>query len=299
MPDRGRDLEFGVFLDPRAARYPATVRLVRSADRLGLDLAGLQDHPYLPEHLDMWTLLVDLAARTGRIRLFPDVASLPLRPPAVLAKAAASLDVISGGRVDVGLGAGGSWDGIAAMGGPRRTPGEAVAALEEAVEVLRASWSGRRAVRTTGRTYALSGVHPGPAPGRRIEIWLGALGPRMLDLTGRSADGWLPSSAYVPPADLAERNERVDAAAEAAARDPADVRRLYNVSGSITDTAGTGFLDGPVDQWVEELTDLVVTEGMDTVVLAPRGDVERQLHRWAEEVVPAVREEVALARRAP
>jgi alkanesulfonate monooxygenase SsuD/methylene tetrahydromethanopterin reductase-like flavin-dependent oxidoreductase (luciferase family) len=298
MPDRGRALEFGVFVDPRAGRYPATVQHVVLADRLGLDVVGLQDHPYLPEHLDMWTLLVDLAARTSRIRVFPDVASLPLRFPAVLAKAAASLDVMSGGRVDLGLGAGGSWDAIAAMGAPRRTPGEAVAALEEAVEVVRAFWSGERGVRAGGRTYALSGVHPGPVPGRRIEIWIGALGPRMLDLTGRSADGWLPSSAYVPPADLAERNRRIDDAAEGAGRDPADVRRLYNLSGTITDTAGTGFLQGPAEQWVEELTDLVLTEGMDTFVLWPHGDVGQQVHRWAELVVPAVREEVAQARRA-
>ncbi|MGY1697333.1 MULTISPECIES: LLM class flavin-dependent oxidoreductase [unclassified Geodermatophilus] len=297
MPDRGRRPEFGLFVDPRAARYPATVQQVRAADRLGLDLAGLQDHPYLPEHLDMWTLLVDLAARTGRIRLFPDVANVPLRPPAVLAKAAASLDVISGGRVDLGLGAGGSWDAIAAMGGPRRSPGEAVTALAEAIEVVRACWSGERDVRAGGGTYALSGVSTGPVPGRRIEIWIGALGPRMLDLTGRSADGWLPSSAYVPPADLAGRNARIDDAAADAGRDPADVRRLYNVSGSITDGASRGFLQGPADQWVEELTDLVLTEGMDTVVLWARGDVDRQLHRWAEEVVPAVREEVARARR--
>lgn len=298
MPDRGRDLEFGVFVDPRAARYAATVAAVRTADRLGLDLAGLQDHPYLPEHLDMWTLLVDLAARTDRIRVFPDVADLPLRPPAVLAKAAASLDVMTGGRVDLGLGAGGSWDGIAALGGPRRTPGEAVTAVGEAVEVIRALWSGRRGVRAGGDTYAVAGVHAGPVPGRRVEVWIGALGPRMLELTGRVADGWLPSSAYVPPAELAGRNARIDDAAAAAGRDPADVRRLYTVSGSITDAAGTGFLRGPAEQWVEELADLVLTEGMDTFVLWPHGDVDDQLHRFAEEVVPAVREEVARARGA-
>ncbi|WP_217897223.1 LLM class flavin-dependent oxidoreductase [Geodermatophilus saharensis] len=226
-----------------------------------------------------------------------DTATVPLRFPAVLAEAAASLDVISGGRVDLGLGAGGSWDAIAAVGGPRRSPREAVAALAEAVEVVRASWSGERGVRAGGATYALSGVSTGPVPGRRIEIWLGALGPRMLDLTGWSADGWLPSSAYVPPADLAGRNARIDAAAVAAGRDPADVRRLYDVSGSITDGASSGFLHGPADQWVEELTDLVLTEGVDTFVPWARGDVDRQLHRWAEEVVPAVRQEVARTRR--
>lgn len=292
MPDRGRPLEFGLFVDPRADRYPATLRRVQLADRLGLDLVGLQDHPYLPEHLDMWTFLVDLAARTDRVRVFPDVASLPLRPPAVLAKAAASLDLLSGGRVDVGIGAGGSWDGVVAMGGSRRSPAEAVSAVADAIEVLRGFWSGRSGIRTPGTTYALADAHPGPVPSRRIEVWVGALGPRMLELTGRLADGWLPSAAFVPPSDLAERNERIDAAADSAGRSPSDVRRLYNVSGSITDTRSTGFLRGPADQWVEELADLVLSEGMDTFVFWPRGDVDRQLHRWVEEVVPAVRGEV-------
>ena len=296
MPDRGRALEFGLFVDPRADRYTDTVRHVQLADRLGLDLAGVQDHPYLAAHLDTWTLLVDLAARTSRIRVFPDVANLPLRPPAVLAKAAASLDLVSGGRVDIGLGAGGSWDGIVAMGGPRRTPPEAVTALADALVVMRTFWSGRRGLRTDGATYALSGVHAGPVPTRRIELWVGALGPRMLELTGRLADGWLPSSSYVPPQQLADRNARIDEAATGAGRDPAEVRRLYNVDGTITDGTSHGLFDGPVDQWVEELVDLALSEGMDTFVFWPRGDTGRQLHRWAQEVVPAVRADVAQQR---
>jgi alkanesulfonate monooxygenase SsuD/methylene tetrahydromethanopterin reductase-like flavin-dependent oxidoreductase (luciferase family) len=299
MPDRGRALEFGVFVDPRADRYADTVRQIQLADELGLEVAGLQDHPYLAEHLDMWTLLVDLAARTTRIRLFPDVANLPLRQPAVLAKAAASLDVVTGGRVDIGLGAGGYWDGIAAMGGPRRTPPEAVSALADALEVMRAFWSGERGLRTDGGTYALAGAHAGPLPTRRIELWVGALGPRMLELTGRTADGWLPSSSYVPPEELSGRNARIDEAAVAAGRDPGAVRRLYNVSGRITDGTSSGSFAGPVDQWVEEVADLVLSEGMDTFVFWPRGDVDHQLHRWAEEVVPAVRADVARERALP
>lgn len=297
MPDRGRFLEFGFFADPRASRYAGTVAQVRLADELGLDLVGLHDHPYLAEHLDMWTLLVDLAARTSRVRLFPDVANLPLRPSAMLGKAVASLDVMTGGRVDLGLGAGASWEAIAAVGGPRRSPGEAVAALEDALQVLRATWSGRLGARSGGAVHEVAGLHAGPFPGRRIEVWLGALGPRMLDLTGRLADGWLPTSAYVPPPQLGPRNARIDDAALTAGRNTRDVRRLYNVSGRITDGTSTGVFDGPADQWVEELVDLATTEGMDTFVLWARGDVEQQLHRWAEQVVPAVRDEVARARR--
>src|SRR3954451_18412637 len=106
MPDYGQPLMFGIFLPPDARDAEAVLELGVLADRSGLDLIGVQDHPYNPRFLDTWTLLAVLAARTQRIRLFPDVANLPLRPPAMLAKAAASLDILSGGRVELGLGAG-------------------------------------------------------------------------------------------------------------------------------------------------------------------------------------------------
>lgn len=95
MSDYGRPLEFGYFLVPNAD--DPLLDTARAADRAGLDLIGVQDHPYQRRYVDTWTLLSTIAAVTERVRVFPDVASLPLRPPAVLAKAAASLDVLSGG----------------------------------------------------------------------------------------------------------------------------------------------------------------------------------------------------------
>jgi alkanesulfonate monooxygenase SsuD/methylene tetrahydromethanopterin reductase-like flavin-dependent oxidoreductase (luciferase family) len=86
-----------------------------------LDLIGIQDHPYQRRFLDTFALIGDLLARTERLRFFPDVANLPLRQPAMLAKAGASLDVMSGGRFELGLGAGAFWEAIAAMGGPARS----------------------------------------------------------------------------------------------------------------------------------------------------------------------------------
>jgi alkanesulfonate monooxygenase SsuD/methylene tetrahydromethanopterin reductase-like flavin-dependent oxidoreductase (luciferase family) len=136
-----------------------------------------------------------LAAKTERIRLVPAVANLPLRPPAMLAKAAASLDLLGGARVELGLGAGAFWDAIVAMGGQRRSGREAVDALGEAIEVIRLMWSGQRSVRFSGRHYRIKGVHPGPRPAHPIGIWLGAYGPRMLALTGTKADGCCPHSA--------------------------------------------------------------------------------------------------------
>jgi alkanesulfonate monooxygenase SsuD/methylene tetrahydromethanopterin reductase-like flavin-dependent oxidoreductase (luciferase family) len=213
----------------------------------------------------------------------------------MLAKAAVSLDLLSGGRFELGLGAGGFWDAIAAMGGPRRSPGEAFEATEEAIGLLRQLWSDQRSVRFEGRHYRVVGVKPGPAPAHPIGIWVGANGPRMLGLIGRAADGWVPSSPYAPPERLAAAQARIDDAAAAAGRDPAAIRRLYNISGRIG-PGGGGFLDGPAAQWVEQLLPLVTETGMDTFVLWPTEDPEPQLQRFAAEVAPALRQAVAAHR---
>lgn len=290
--DYRRELQFGIFPTPEATAAGEALELAGLADAYGLDLVGVQDHPYQPAHLDAWTLLTVIATRTERVRVFLDVADLPLRPPALLAKAAASLDLLCGGRVELGLGAGAFWDAIAAMGGPARSPRDAVAALEEAITVCRLMWSGQRAVRHDGRFYPLAGTHPGPPPAHPIGIWLGSIGPRMLALTGRTADGWLPSSSYVPPDKLPDAQARIDEAATAAGRDPRQVQRIYNVFGTIDDR-GRGFLQGPPAQWVDELTELAVGHGMDAFVFGPATDPLTQVRRFAEQIVPAVRDAVA------
>ena len=136
--------------------------LARTADELGLDLVSVQDHPYNATHLDTWTLLSVIAASTRSVRVFPNVANLPLRPPAVLARSAASLDVLSGGRVELGIGAGAFWDAIAAMDGPRRTPAESVEALAEAIDVIRALWTPGRSARLRRQALPLERRAPRP-----------------------------------------------------------------------------------------------------------------------------------------
>ena len=109
---------------------------------------------------------------TERVRFVPDVLNLPLRLPTLVAKSVASLDLLSGGRVELGLGAGAFWDAVEAMGGPRRTPKESVDALEEAVSILRAFRSGARSITLEGNHYRVKGAHPGPplrAPGRDLD----------------------------------------------------------------------------------------------------------------------------------
>ena len=280
--DYGRDVQFGVFVIPATMDPKRAIDVASIADELGFDLIGVQDHPYQWRFFDTMTLLTAMVVRTQRIRLFPDVASLPMRPPAMLAKAAASLDILGGGRFELGLGAGGFWEAIKAMGGAVRTPGESVSALEEAIHVIRLIWSGERNRRFDGKFYELSGVNAGPKPPHDIGVWVGGYKPRMLSIIGRLADGWVPSFGYVQAADLSTGNEKIDAAARGAGRDPKSIRRILNY----------GY---PIEHGgAEVLASLVVDHGMDTFLISEGGDDPRaDLTQFMNEVAPRVRELVA------
>ena len=285
-------VEFGVFPIPVADERDKVLEQVLAAEHHGLDLVGIQDHPYQRRFLDTWSLIPFLAARTERIRFFPDVANLPLRPPALLAKAAASIDLLSDGRFELGLGAGAFWEAIGAMGGPVLTGKGSVDALEEAIEVIRLMWSGERTVAFDGEYYTLDGLHPGPPPAHPIGIWLGAYGPRMMRVVGRLADGWIPSLPRLPLDEVPVKQQQIDETAVAAGRDPAEIRRIANIGGEITDHAPTEWLHGPPTHWIEELTRLVVDYGFDGFVFAsPEGSL-LQIERFATEVAPAVRSAV-------
>jgi hemerythrin-like domain-containing protein len=289
------EIEFGVFVTPSIQEPEGVVALAELAERVELDIVSFQDHPYQARFLDTWTLLSFVAARTSRVKLAPNVLNLPLRLPSVVARSVASLDLLSGGRVELGIGAGAFWDAIVAMGGTRLTPGQAVDALDEAIEVIRSLWDveGRGGARFEGEHYRLAGAPRGPAPLHPVGIWVGAYKPRMLELTGRKADGWLPSVPYLERAQLTSANAAIDEAALAAGRDPADVRRLLNVSGSYAG-GEPGPLDGPVEGWVEELTRLALEERISAFLVV--GDDPATIELFGEEVAPAVRELVAAER---
>jgi alkanesulfonate monooxygenase SsuD/methylene tetrahydromethanopterin reductase-like flavin-dependent oxidoreductase (luciferase family)/hemerythrin-like domain-containing protein len=291
--DYGHELQFGVFLTPSAAHAEQVLALAALTEVVGLDLVTVQDHPYQASFLDVWSLLGAIAARTTSLRIAPNVVNLPLRPPFVLAKTVASIDILSNGRVELGLGAGGFTDAIVAAGGPRLGPGDSVAALAEGIEVIRATWNAAGgAVRHRGEHYHVHGVHPGPAPAHDVQVWIGAIGPRMLRLTGRLGDGWLPSMSYVTPDTLAERNDAIDRAATDAGRAPSDIRRLYNVNAS--PGGGRPGLTGSPANWAEQLAEFTLTHGMSTFILG--SDDPDEIRRFAGEVTPAVRELVDGAR---
>ena len=300
MADYGHDLQFGFFLDPSTGNPDRTLEIAHILDALGYDLIGIQDHPYQQKHFDALALIGYILAQTARIRVFPDVANLPLRLPTILAKQAATLDQLSGGRFDLGLGAGAFWDGVRAMGGPVREPREALAALREATNLIRTYWSGQT-LRHNGDIYQAMGARPGPRPAHAIGLWLGVIGPRALQLTGELADGWVPSMSYVPPSQAARSNAIIDDAARAAGRDPAAIRRIYNIGGDVAPVIEAGVSEGdqqivgPRDHWVNVLTHLAVDHGFSTFVLwgvptAPR------LRVFIDEIAPAVRERVGEVR---
>ncbi|HEX5728340.1 LLM class flavin-dependent oxidoreductase [Microbacterium sp.] len=276
--DYGHPLEFGAFITPSAADPQVPVALARVAEASGLDVVTFQDHPYQPRFLDTWTLMSFVAARTGGIRIAPNVLNIPLRPPAVVARASASLDLLSGGRFALGLGAGGFWDAIVAMGGTRLTPGQAVSALEDAIDVIRELWNTeeRRGAFTDGAYHRVHGAKRGPRPAHDIPIWIGAYKPRMLSLTGRKGDGWLPSLGHLEPGDLGRGNLAIDEAATSAGRDPRDIRRLLNV--------------GPPQEarhTAERLAAMALEDGIGTFIFAT--DDATSLQAIGEEIAPAVR----------
>lgn len=292
--------DFGISIVPLVDSLEANRTLVRAADDAGLAYVGIQDHPYQRHFFDTWSLIPTLMAETEQISFFTDVANLPLRPPAVMAKAAATLDVLSGGRFELGLGGGANPELIGHFGGPQRTPGEVVEAVEEAIDVLRLMWSDERSVSFDGKHYQLNDARPGPQPAHPLGIWLGAFRPRMIRLTGRKADGWLPSLGVLSREELRAGNEQIDEAAEKAGRDPRSIRRVLNVQGLIGEQPPpprselpVGYLagdppGGPTSWWVDTLAGFV-EDGFDTIVFWPVKPTPDQVELLAGEVVPQLR----------
>ncbi len=295
MPDYGHDLTFGTFITPQAQRPQDAVALAQLTERAGLELATFQDHPYQPAFLDTWTLLSWVAAQTETLRVAPNVLNLPLRQPAVMARAAASLDLLSGGRVELGLGAGAFWDGIEAMGGERLTPGQSVDALSEAIDVIRGIWdvSTRRGVRVDGEHHRVDGAKRGPEPAHDIGLWLGAYKPRMLRLTGEQGRRLAAlARLHGPVAVRAPPTRAIDEAAEAAGRDPREVRRLLNIQGTFG--TGGGFLRARRSSGSRSCSRSCSSTA--SARSSSMGDDPGTIEAFGGEVAPALREAVARER---
>lgn len=295
------DVVFGFGAHSDIGDGPELQRLVERADRDGLDHFSLSDHPYLGARLDAYAAIGFLLGRTTRIAGLANVTNLPTRPAPMLARTVTSLSAMSDGRIVLGIGAGGLWDRIAAMGVPRLSPAAAVDAFEEAIVLVKELSGGGPAVTFEGRHYRVDGIEPSPVPAP--PVWTGSVGPRSLAATGRVADGWIPGHA----ADWASERYRtsrpiIDEAAASAGRSPGEIRTIFNLPGRITDrplpaTRATDgrWIGGSPGQWIEELTTAVLDHNASGFTLfSPEGGTpdSASLVRWATEIAPAVREAV-------
>lgn len=290
---------FGLGLETGLGEVRALLEHVSQADRDGLDLVTMSDHPYFADRLDAYAILGVILGRTTQIAGAVNVTNLPTRPAPMLARTITALSALSGGRVALGIGAGGLWDDIAKPGAPRRSPAAAVRAIEEAITVVRMLSGGGGPVTFDGEFYQVTDLAPAPVP--TPPIWTGAVGPKSLAVTGRVADGWIPGHAadWHSPR-FARSRPLIDEAAAAVGRDPAEIATIYNISGRITtsplpatrDEHGR-WIGGSVTQWTDELTTAVLDHGAAGFVYFTVTDdipADTALSRWAGEIVPAVRE---------
>jgi alkanesulfonate monooxygenase SsuD/methylene tetrahydromethanopterin reductase-like flavin-dependent oxidoreductase (luciferase family) len=243
------DVQFGVKTSQSGLAWAEVLQFWREADRLDVFAdAWLWDHmvplrgPADREALEAWTLLAALAARTSRIRLGVLVTSNRLRPPAVLAKMAATVDVVSDGRLTFGIGAGGSAvadpDGLAmvrrefdAYGIDVVTPATAVGALAEACQLIKRLWAEDEPFDLLGEHYRLTGAICAPKPVQRPgpPIMIGSGGAQLgLRVVAEHADIWNCPS-WNGSAELRHKSPILDEHCAAIGRDPAEIIRSVQV----------------------------------------------------------------------
>jgi alkanesulfonate monooxygenase SsuD/methylene tetrahydromethanopterin reductase-like flavin-dependent oxidoreductase (luciferase family) len=283
-------LVLGLNLSTSAAPGADPVADAIEAERLGFDLVSANDHPMgsSPTH-ELWTLLAWVAARTSTIKVASRVMGVPYRNPAVLAKMAASLQTLSGGRLILGIGGGSSDEGIAAVGAGTLTPRDKIDRLEDALRIMRGLWS-EPAFSYEGRVHTVREATIEPRPSEAIPIWTGAFGERGLRLTGELADGWIPSLDMAPPDTARAMRERILRAAGDAGRAPDAITCVCNLEVRIgAEVPDHSVVSGDPDRVVERLRELVEVGfgGMNFIVAGP--DAEEQRERLAVEVLPALR----------
>lgn len=247
------------------------------AEALGFDSVWVADHLFLSlakyggsttnfGGVDPLVALAAVARRTSRVRLGTLVMCAQLRPPSVLAKAMATLDRISGGRLVVGVGAGWFEPEYRAAGVPFRSPGERLSELAETLQVLRGMFGGGPCT-FEGRWCSVHEAPclPTPVQSPAPPLWVGGRGDRLLGVVARHADGWNMVWAATPDS-YRERLGVLGAACERVGRDPASVTRslgLYTLVGEderdlarrferLRELTAPGILDGTsLAQWRE------------------------------------------------
>jgi alkanesulfonate monooxygenase SsuD/methylene tetrahydromethanopterin reductase-like flavin-dependent oxidoreductase (luciferase family) len=271
------------------------LELASRADTAGFDFVSSNDHPCgtHPNH-ETWTLLSWIAARTSQVRVATRVLGVPYRPPAMVAKMAETLDRLSGGRLILGLGGGYSDHEFRAFGLKVPTPREKIEGLEDAINITRGLWS-EGSFTYQGKHYRTEGADIAPEPEHAIPIWLGTFGKRALDLTGRLADGWIPSlSEDASPERVPTMIEAIEHAAERAGRDPAAIRRVYNLQIDLNEQKGTHpyLVSGASEEVIEQLIEFTAL-GFDAFNFGIVGEgLDEQIDQLTRDVFPGIRQAV-------
>ncbi len=285
------ELLFGLDLPASAEPGRDPVSEARQAEALGFDFVSTSDHPCgsSPTN-ETWTMLSWVAANTSRIRVATRVLGVPYRPPAMVAKMAETLDRLSGGRLIVGLGGGYSDEEFRAFGLNVPTPRDKVDGLAEAIQITRGLWS-QPGFTFSGRLYRTADADLEPKPAHHIPIWLGTFGDRALRVTGRLADGWIPSLGMAPPERIPAMRARIHAGAREVGRPPEDITCVYNLGIRIDERAARqpSAVCGTPDAVMDQLIGFVKL-GFTAFNFQPVGpDRGEQIERLAREVIPAVR----------
>jgi alkanesulfonate monooxygenase SsuD/methylene tetrahydromethanopterin reductase-like flavin-dependent oxidoreductase (luciferase family) len=279
---------FGLNVSIAAAPGSNPVGDALAAERAQFDFVSVNDHPAAGGPVsEAWTLLTWIAARTTTIAVAPRVLASPLRLPALVAKSAESLDRLSGGRVVLALGSGGSPEELEHLGADAATIAKPTTGLEETVHIVRGLWENAEFT-FDGDVYGVKQLRLEPAPEHHIPIWLGTYGPRGLRLTGELADGWIPSVGY---GDLRAMRERVVDAAVAAGRSEDDIRCVLNLEVRLgkRPAGDEGAVRGEAPRIVEELA-RYLEMGFSGFNLIARGDdLDAQVRELGEHVLPSVR----------
>ncbi len=286
-----KKLTFGVNVSTSARDGDNPVAEAMRAEALGYDFVSANDHPCGTQaSYETWTMLTWIAAKTTRIKVASRVLGVPYRAPAMVAKMAESLDRFSDGRLILGMGAGYSDDEFKAFGFPVPSPKEKIEGLEEAVRIVRGLWTSP-SFTFEGRHHRTDAANIEPKPAHRTPIWLGTFGKQSLAVTGRVADGWIPTLEMAPPKSIPTMSARIFDAAHAAGRDPQEITLAYNMEFRLDDRArpSRDIVSGSTTDVAEQLVSFAAL-GFTAMNFIPSGlEPEKQIERLAQEVLPIVR----------
>ena len=299
-----------------AAEPSALGDLAQAAEELGYDSVWISDHVVVPQeinsaypystdgrfairatqpYLEPLSALGFLAGVTRRVRLGVAVLVMPYRHPLLTAKMVTTLDNLSGGRIDLGIGAGWMREEFEALGLAAKVYDHRGSATDEQLRILKTVWT-QDVAGFEGRFYRFSpvGAHPQPVQKPHPPIWVGGHTPAALRRTGRFGDGWLPIGgrppADLPPREVAQCMATIRSEAERAGRDPSKIRLQFNCQVDFDATDGRPFGGSP-DVIAEQFRSYA-DAGADSFLVSfgrrSPSDYQRCLRQFAEQVHPAI-----------